>query len=98
MNGERKMPTITLTASADQLEPTFFRICLFSNLRMSDGDCYVPVWSRAMIVTSLLITSLYEFFFLGIIASLSFLLQGRPLIRAGRKPSWQRSLPGASWV
>src|SRR5260370_27269574 len=37
MKGERKMPTITLTASADQLEPTFFRICVFSYFRIGSG-------------------------------------------------------------
>jgi tRNA A37 threonylcarbamoyladenosine dehydratase len=46
MNGERKMPTITLMASADQLDPTFFRICFFSNFSM-DGGCRALFQLRA---------------------------------------------------
>jgi hypothetical protein len=34
MNGERKIPTAMLMASADQLDPTFFRICAFSYFRI----------------------------------------------------------------
>jgi hypothetical protein len=34
MKGDRKIPTNTFVASADQLEPTFFKICVFSNFRI----------------------------------------------------------------
>ena len=37
MNGERKIPTAMLMASADQLDPTFFRICAFSYFRICSG-------------------------------------------------------------
>src|SRR6266851_1404195 len=39
MNGERKIPTSTLTASPNQLELTFFTISSFSNLRMFRRNC-----------------------------------------------------------
>jgi hypothetical protein len=38
MNRERKMPTAMLMASADQLDPTFFRICDFSYFRIGSGS------------------------------------------------------------
>jgi hypothetical protein len=37
MKGDRKIPTNTFMASADQLEPTFFRICAFSYFRIGSG-------------------------------------------------------------
>src|SRR5208283_432399 len=42
MNGYKPMPTSTLTKSADQLDPTFVRICLFSTLSIGIGS-----WPRA---------------------------------------------------
>jgi hypothetical protein len=38
MKGDRKIPTTTFMASADQLEPTFFRISVFSSFRIVIGD------------------------------------------------------------
>src|ERR1700687_1730879 len=37
MKGEKKIPTAMLMASADQLDPTFFRICAFSYFRICSG-------------------------------------------------------------
>src|SRR5208282_4402901 len=56
MNGDRKMPTATLMPSADQLEPTFFRMRLFSYFSMRDGGNYVA--ARVMI-GKIAITSLH---------------------------------------
>src|ERR1700675_3441546 len=37
MKGDRKIPTNTFVASADQLEPTFFKICDFSYFLIGSG-------------------------------------------------------------
>src|SRR5580692_4321248 len=40
MKGERNRPVSTLIPSENQLEPTFFRICSLSNLRILRTDRY----------------------------------------------------------
>src|ERR1700678_4434094 len=94
MNGERKMPTITLIPRADQLEPTFFRICLFSSLSMNDGgspaaddDLYFAQIAKLVMRRSL------KIFFPEIIASLSILVLAKPLLPSVHKHLRERCVP-----